>query len=66
MNTYDVRVNLGGVVSFKVKAEDEDKAVDMVMDTIENSTFKELHKHGELIKSVSKVKEINKNKEMER
>ena len=66
MNTYDVRVNLGGVVTFKVKADNEDKAVDMVMDTIENSTFKDLHKNGQIIKSVSRVNEIHKNKEKER
>ena len=66
MDKYDVRVNLGGVVTIRVEAESKDEAINIVMDTIENSTIKELHKSGEIIKSVSRVNDIKRNKEYER
>ena len=67
MNTYDVRVNLGGVVIIRVDADSKGEAAKKVNDTIDNSTLKELNKNGKIIKSISEVKDINKkNKEMER
>lgn len=67
MNTYDVRVNLGGVVIIRVDANSKDEAAKKVNDTIDNSTLKELNKNGKIIRSISEVKNINKKiKEMER
>lgn len=67
MNTYDVKVNLGGVAIIRVNADSKDEATKKVNDTIDNSTLKELNKNGKIIRSISEVKDINKkNREMER
>ena len=67
MNTYDVRVNLGGVAIIRVNADSEREAVSKVNETIENSTLRELNKRGRIIKSVIEVKEKRtNNREMER
>ena len=67
MNTYDVKVNLGGVEIIRVNADSKDEAAKNVNDTIDNSTLKELNKNGKIIRSISEVKDINKkNREMER
>ncbi len=67
MNTYDVKVNLGGVAIIRVNADSKDEAAKKVNDTIDNSTLKELNKNGKIIRSISEVKDINKkNREMER
>ena len=67
MNTYDVRVNLGGVAIIRVNADSEREAANKVSETIENSTLKELNKRGRIIKSIIEVKERKTiNREMER
>lgn len=62
MNTYDVKVNLGGVAIIRVNADSKDEAAKKVNDTIDNSTLKELNKNGKIIRSISEVKDINKKK----
>ena len=67
MNTYDVRVNLGGVLIIRVEADSKGEAARKVSDTIDNSTLKELNKSGKIIKSISEVGETKKkNRYMER
>lgn len=60
MNTYDVRVNLGGVAIIRVNADSEKEAANQVNEIVENGTLKELNKNGKIIRSISKVKDINK------
>lgn len=60
MKTYDVRVNIGGVVNYKINANTKDEAIDIVMDKVNNLTINELNKEGTIIKDITKINEVKK------
>ena len=65
MNTYDITVDINGKVTFEVQAESKEDAKEMVNNMLDNSIFKELRSKGQLYTEISKIKDMDRDKDME-